>query len=186
MTDTPGQPAVNGVREARAGDVAAVAAVQVRTWRAAYAGLLPATALDALDALDPAEVAAAWGAALAARPAGRAHLLVAVAADRVVGLAAGAPAPDDDLDPSRWAELGPLLVLPERQREGHGSRLLAAVTDLLLADGFRYAVTWVPAADERSLAFLVAAGWAPDGASRALDLAGTAVEEIRLHTDLAG
>jgi len=42
-------------RVAWADDAPAIAAVQVRAWRASYAGLLPD---DVLGALDPAELAA--------------------------------------------------------------------------------------------------------------------------------
>jgi GNAT superfamily N-acetyltransferase len=182
----PGGPGGVSVREARPADLAELAAAQVAAWRVGYAGVLPAPALAALDALDPAEIEASWRAALAERADPRAHLLVAIADGRLVGLAAVAPAGDDDLDPATDAELGPLLVRPDRRGEGHGSRLLAAATDLLRADGFRRAVSWLPAADERSARFLAAAGWAPDGARRALDAAGARVEEARLHTDLGG
>jgi GNAT superfamily N-acetyltransferase len=103
----------------------------------------------------------------------------------VVGLAAVAPATDEDLDDARWAELGPLLVLPGARGTGHGSRLLAAAVDLLVEDGFRYAVGWVFEADTVSRRFLEAAGWAVDGATRVLDLGGERMREIRLHTALA-
>jgi GNAT superfamily N-acetyltransferase len=171
------------VRLARESDVPALAELQLTTWRVAYADVLPAAALDALD---PAAVEAGWRSAVTAPPDPRAHVLVAVDAGQPVGLTTTAPAGDDDIDPDRWGELGPLVVVPDRRRAGHGSRLLAAAVDHLRDDGFTYAVTWTLATDEITLRFLAAAGWAADGASRALDMAGTPGRELRLATALTG
>lgn len=170
------------VRLARATDVPALAEVQVSAWRTTYADVLPRAALDALE---PAAVEAAWRAAVTDPPDPRARVLVAVDAGQAVGLVTTAPAGDDDLDANRWGEVGPLVVLPERRRAGHGSRLLAAAADHLRGDGFGYAVTWVLAADEVTQRFLAAAGWDADGASRTLDMAGTPQRELRLATDLS-
>lgn len=169
-----------GVRPAGQGDVGAIAQVQLATWQTAYAAILPP---DALASLDPAVIEAGWRDALAT-PRPGARVLVAVAASDVVGVAAFAPATDDDLDEERWAETGPLLVAPDAQRSGHGSRLLAAAADLMREHGYDYAVTWVPAADNAAQRFLESAGWAPDGASRTLDVAGRPVREVRLETAL--
>jgi hypothetical protein len=49
-------------------------------------------------------------------------------------------------------------------------------------------VTWVPANDDALRAFLTAAGWAPDGAHRELELDETGdvrMKQVRLHTSLA-
>lgn len=170
------------VREAREGDVAAIAEVQLLTWRAAYAGIVPA---EVLDGLDTASVEARWRDSVAHRPDPRAHVLVALEDGQLVGLAGVVPAADDDLEPAGTAEVGPLLVLPARQRAGHGSRLLAAAVDHLRTDRFATTVSWVFEDDRTSRAFLQAAGWALDGAVRDLDLAGTVVREVRLHTDIS-
>ena len=105
----------------------------------------------------------------------------------VAGFAAFGPATDPDRDTGRDAELHALLVDPAALGRGHGSRLLAAAADHLRADGFTAAVTWVPAEDEPLRRFLAGAGWAPDGASRDLDLTGdgsATLRQVRLHTDL--
>ncbi|TDD91017.1 GNAT family N-acetyltransferase [Actinomadura rubrisoli] len=173
-----------GVRPARRADAAAVADIQVRTWRHAYRDLLPAEALGQVTG--PAATEAwrdRWAEAATAPPSPRHRLLVAVASDLVVGFAAHAPAEDADHDPAAAAELIALLVDPLHARAGHGSRLLAATVDLLREDGFTTLITWAFEDDEVTRAFLGSAGWAPDGTARTLDM-GEPVRQIRLHTDI--
>ena len=76
---------------------------------------------------------------------------------------------------------------PGERGKGHGSRLLQAAADTMVADRFTRAVTWVLASDDALRAFLTKAGWAADGAHRELDLDGsgtTVVKQVRLHTAL--
>jgi GNAT superfamily N-acetyltransferase len=76
------------------------------------------------------------------------------------------------------------LVEPRWSRRGHGSRLLAACVDHWRSDGFIRALAWAFAADSTYQAFLTSAGWQHDGAARALDMDGTLVDQVRLHTEL--
>jgi GNAT superfamily N-acetyltransferase len=169
------------VRPARAGDLAAVADVQVRTWQAAYTALLPP---HALDQLTTAQAEREWAQALSNPPTPRHHLLVAVEDDRVVGLIATGPAQDEDLDPRPVAEVLVVAVVPESTGRGHGSRLLAAAIDQLRTEGSETAVTWLFEADGAMQAFLESAGWALDGSARDLDMNGVLVHQLRMHTDL--
>ena len=171
-----------GVRDATLSDTAAVAEIQIRAWRAAYGGFMPAATLAEMTA-SAAPWRERWAEAVTAPPSPRHRLLVAVADGIVTGFAAFAPASDPDLLPEEDAELITLAVDPSRVREGHGSRLLAAVADLLREHSFRTAVTWVFTEDTGLLAFLEPVGWAPDGARRTLALERP-VEMIRLHTSL--
>lgn len=174
-----------GVRPARRADAAAVADIQVRTWRQAYRDLLPAPVLDRVTSRDAQEAwRERWAEAATSPPTPRHRLLVAVASDLVVGFAAHGPAEDDDTDPATTAELITLLVDPLHARTGHGSRLLAATVDLLRDDGFTTLITWTFEGDRVTRAFLGAAGWAPDGTARTLDM-GDPVPQIRLHTDIS-
>ncbi len=169
------------VRPARPADAAAIADVQVRTWRSAYDGILPRAALDALTLADARQ---RWETAVSEPPSPRHHVVVAMEADRVVGLAAFGPAEDPEPDPRTTAEIYTLLVDPVANRRGHGSRLLAAAVDGLRGGGFRTAVVWLFEADGGCHAFYESAGWALDGASRDLDM-GQLVHQLRLHTDLS-
>jgi len=168
------------VRVAWADDAAAIADVQVRSWPQLYGELLPADAMPT----DPGPLAAQWHQSLAKPGDARNRVLVALERNTVVGFAVTAPAADPDCDPVSDGELADLTVLPDRRSEGHGSRLLQAAVDTLVADRFSRAVTWVRAEDDALRGFLTAAGWAPDTAHRELDLDGTGtttVRQVRLH-----
>lgn len=171
-----------GVRDATLSDTAAVAEIQVLAWKAAYRPFMPEEPLAEMTA-SAAPWRERWAEAVTAPPSPRHRLLVAVADGMVTGFAAFAPASDPDLSPEEDAELITLAVDPARAREGHGSRLMAAVADLLREHSFRTAVTWVFTEDTGLRAFLEPAGWAPDGARRTLAL-GRPVEMIRMHTSL--
>jgi ribosomal protein S18 acetylase RimI-like enzyme len=172
------------VRIAWADDAAAIAALQLRAWRTTYAGLVPAGTLpDDADA-----VADAWRASLAASTDARNRVLVALERNRVVGFAITTPATDPDCDQVTDGELMELTVDAAERGRGHGSRLLQAAADTMVADRFTRAVTWLVADDDAQRTFLGDAGWAPDGAHRTLDLDGTGatqVKQVRLHTALA-
>ncbi|WP_347057531.1 GNAT family N-acetyltransferase [Blastococcus sp. HT6-30] len=162
------------VRAARPGDAAAIARVQGITWRTAYRAVLPAEILDAWD--EPA-VAASWQAAVTSPPSTSHRVLVAVEKDVVVGFAAVAVG-------AGVGEVTTLLVEPRWGRRGHGSRLLAAATDLAAADGARRLEVWLAESDRASADFYESAGWAPDGWARTLDTGDAPLRELRWYTVL--
>jgi GNAT superfamily N-acetyltransferase len=171
-------------RVAWAEDAPAIAAVQVRAWRTSYAGLLPAEVLEGLRADD---IAAGWTEAMARPKDARNRVVVALERNLVTGFVVTGPAGDPDCDPVATGELTDLTVDPHKRGAGHGSRLLQAGVDTLVADRFTRAVTWLPAEDDALRAFLTEAGWGADGAHRTLDLLGdgsTTVKQVRLHTSL--
>ena len=171
-------------RVAWAEDAPAIAAVQVRAWRATYADLLPS---EVLAALDPDDIAAGWRTSLGRPDDARNRVLVALERNLVTGFVVTGPASDPDCDPVAIGELSDLTVDPHKRGAGHGSRLLQAGADTMVADRFTHAVTWLPAADDTLRTFLTDAGWAADGAHRTLDLlgdGGTTVKQVRLHTAL--
>ena len=171
-------------RVAWADDAAAIAAVQVRAWRASYADLLPA---DLLAGMDADQIAAGWQQALTRPPDARNRVLVALERNLVTGFALTGPASDPDCDPVADGEITDLTVDPHKRHTGHGSRLMHAAVDTLKADRFTRATTWLAAQDDDTRRFLTSAGWAADGAHRTLDLTGDGsvqVKQVRLHTDL--
>ena len=162
------------VRPARPDDAAAIARIQGTTWRIAYRQVLPVAVLDSWD---DAAVARSWHAAVTSPPSPGHRVLVAHERDTVVGFVAMAGAGD-------VVEVSTLLVEPRWGRRGHGSRLLAAVTDLAAADGRRRLETWLPEIDRVSADFYESAGWEPDGWARTLDTGDTPLREVRWHTVL--
>ncbi len=77
-----------------------------------------------------------------------------------------------------------LMVEPRWGRRGHGSRLLAASVDHWRTDGYRTAVAWAFRDDAATISFLGSTGWAPDGATRAVDVDDLLVPQLRLRTTL--
>jgi GNAT superfamily N-acetyltransferase len=172
------------VRPATPADAGEIARIQVVTWRHGYAEILPTVVLEQLTE-HPALVA--WTQALTDPPTPQHRVLVAQEGDELVGFAVVAPADDlqpEDPEPQSTIGIGPILVEPRWGRRGHGSRLMAAATDLARADGMTRAVSWVPEADTVSREFMIGAGWATDGLVRALDTGAGELRELRLHVSL--
>ncbi|MCW2615481.1 MAG: family N-acetyltransferase [Frankiales bacterium] len=166
------------VRPARPADAERIARVQLSTWRTAYADLLPAEALDVPEV----QAAALWLGAVESPPTPTHRVLVAFERDELVGFAASGPAADDGLDDA--VELLTLLVEPRWGRRGHASRLLAASAEGWRRDGSVTAVCWAWERDPATRAFLLGAGFEPDGAGRGLDTGATVERQLRFHTDL--
>lgn len=167
------------VRPAHPDDAPEIARVQIQTWREAYRSTVPPTVLDTLDERQATE---SWRSAIIDPPSTRHRVLAALELDRLVGFSAMTPG--ETGDPADMATIAILLVEPRFGRRGHGSRLLAAAVEHLRGDGFARATTWLLARDQVSQGFYRSAGWDADGAARALNMAGTEVDEIRLHAAL--
>ncbi|MCT4353155.1 GNAT family N-acetyltransferase [Streptomyces sp. Je 1-79] len=168
------------IREALPRDAAAIAAVHVRSWQAAYGDLLPRSWLAGLD-VD--ERAAVWSARLAAPEPP--SVLVATEADgRAVGFCSFRAWPEDDLDPATTGEIAALYVLPEVWGSGVGRGLLAASEKALTADGFQEAALWVLAENARGRRFYEAAGWRADGTVAQETTGGRTLDELRYRRSL--
>lgn len=183
--------AVGFVRPARPDDAGEIARIQLTTWRVAYRRMVPR---HVLQDIDESWLRERWHQAVTAPPSPRHRVFIAIEqADQeyVVGFAASGPSDEaalapqeapDRLDPSATAAITDLMVEPRWGRRGHGSRLLAAMVDTWRSDGFGTAVAWVFEQDTATTKFLTSAGWAPDGATRALDVDDLLVPQLRLHT----
>lgn len=188
------------VRVAEPGDSGEVARIQLATWQVAYRRVIPRAVLDRLDA---EWLSARWREAIVSPPTPEHRVLVAVeqverpTANEApqayrVGFAASGPADEAALAPDEnhnalsdgVVAVTELLVEPRWGRRGHGSRLLAASVDHWRAAGYRTAVAWAFREDAATVKFLTSAGWAPDGAARALDVEDLLVPQIRLRTTL--
>lgn len=165
------------LRPAQSADAAEVAGVHVRSWQAAYRGLLPN---EDLDGLDPADRAAVYTFGLTDPAAPQ--TIVAVADGVIVGFATTAPAPDEDLP--GYGVLGALYVDPPHWDSGAGRALIAAARDALVERGFHDALLWVLFGNERAERFYRIDGWTPDGARKTDEVWGISVDEIRYRRKL--
>jgi L-amino acid N-acyltransferase YncA len=165
------------VRPAARSDVDEIVRIQAATWRVAYGGLVPDTAIGRLYHPDSRR---AWAEAVTAGTGF--HVFVATEGDQAVGFCAAAHYAAET-GPG-IAEIGTLLVEPRWGRRGHGGRLLAAATEALRGYGAERGQAWVPEADAASRRFYARAGWAADGAVRTLETGDGTLREVRLTGSL--
>jgi GNAT superfamily N-acetyltransferase len=165
------------VRRALADDALGVATVHVRSWQAAYRGLLPDAYLDQID-LEARR--AAWSGTIADADWQRTGTLVATEANgNVVGFAHVGPARDDDLDPGLVGELAAIYLLPHVWGSGVGRRLMAAAVNVLRDAGFGSAILWVLDGNDRAQRFYEVGGWQVDGVAKDIVIADTSLAEVR-------
>jgi ribosomal protein S18 acetylase RimI-like enzyme len=139
------------VRNAQPDDARAVAEVQVRSWRAAYAGLMPAAVLDGLSVDSRTRM---WDQ-LITQPA---HHLLVLTAPEVVGFASFGP----DREDAARGELYALYLHPSWWGRGAG-RLLHDEAVQRLDAAHPASTLWVLQGNERAIRFYRAADWRPDG-----------------------
>lgn len=162
------------VRPATSEDAPRIAHVQLTAWRDTHT----TTLAGALEQLDEAAFEAGWAEAITQPPGPGHRVLVACAGARVVGFAAVRPAAEGT------GEIVALEVLPEEQRSGHGSRLLAAAVDTIRQDGAEGVTTWVLDGDSAREKFLTGAGLGPDGRVRELAAGHDTVQEHRWFAEI--
>lgn len=138
------------VRQATVDDVPSIAEVHVRSWQAAYRGILPD---DLLDGLSTTERAVGWRAVLGGGNEHHWLNLVAEDGDGVLGFCAVTTPSRDAMEDELLAEVGALYVDPDRWREGAGSAMLAAALAELEAHDWKEVVLWVLPENRRALAF---------------------------------
>ncbi|WP_029289093.1 GNAT family N-acetyltransferase [Cellulomonas sp. HZM] len=161
------------IRTATAADAAAIAAVHVRSWQEAYAGIVPADYLDSLDAAARTEK---WAGYLERGPQDGVRTWVALASERVLGFASVGPSRDEDasrgdrevysiyLDPGTW---------------GHGvARDLMRTVVAEVGDKTRITL-WVLADNERARHFYRRHGFQADGVERIDEVGGADLLEVR-------
>lgn len=155
----------------------AVAVVHVRSWQAAYRGLLPDAILDGLSVDGRAHM---WRTQLT--EASDTRIWVAEAADGIAGFVVAGP--EDPRSDEGTAEVHAIYVAPERYREGIGTALLARAVEELQKAGFRQAVLWALAGNEAADRFYRVNGWQPDGATKVDEMVGLDLPQVRYRTVL--
>jgi GNAT superfamily N-acetyltransferase len=153
------------VRAATVADATAIGEVHVRSWQAAYAGLIPADFLARLSAESRAE---SW-----ARLIGDGGPVLVAEEDGVI---AGFAAYGDE-------RLYALYLLPEYWGRGIGRALHERVVEGMSGDS---AILWVLSTNERAKAFYVRQGWVDDGATQTetIDDGRVMLEERRFRLRL--
>ena len=123
------------VRPARIEDVAAIAFVQVESWRTTYAGIVPEEFLASLSVDSRTK---AWKEQF---DSGTSLLFVAEDATGIFGFASGGKLRDPIAGYD--AELYAIYLLQQKQHQGAGSLLLRKLADGLRASHWRSLIAWV-------------------------------------------
>jgi GNAT superfamily N-acetyltransferase len=165
------------VRAARKEDAADVADIHVRSWQAAYRGLLPDEYLDGLRAEDRMQ-RYDFEATGPSSPS----TLVATEGSIIRGFATIGSSTDPAVP-----DVGELLALyapPESWGRGVGRRLVMEARTHLVERRYTEAVLWLLAGNDRAERFYRADGWSPDGRRREAVVWGVRVDEIGYRTPL--
>ncbi len=165
------------VRQAEPQDAEAVAGVHVRSWQAAYRGLLPD---DYLDGLRPSDRAARY--TFGRKGPEAPETLVLVADGLISGFATLGPSRDGDA--AAAGELYALYLDPRAWGRGMGRTLMAAARARLHGRGFAVGILWVLTGNHRARRFYCADGWQPDGHARCAQVWGASVDEVRYRRPL--
>jgi ribosomal protein S18 acetylase RimI-like enzyme len=157
-------------------DAADIARVHVRAWQVGYRGLLPDDYLDGLRAEDRAS-RYTLGDASAETPS----TIVAVERSTLCGFVTTGPAREGT---GGAGHLMALYVDPDHWGRGIGRSLIERGRAELAARGYREAVLWLLAGNERARRFYVADGWAFDGDIGERELWGIKVTDHRYRRAL--
>jgi GNAT superfamily N-acetyltransferase len=170
------------VRDADPEDVEQIATIHVRSWQAAYRGLLPQ---EYLDRLDPADRLPRWRHRVADTDRTAAGVLVAVTDGQICGAAWFGPARDTDADSAQVGELIGIYLLADAWGKGVGRSLMITVLERLAAAGYSQATLWVLESNVRARRFYAQAGWSEDGAVKQDDRLGFPMIEVRYRRRLS-
>ncbi|MDO5726680.1 MAG: GNAT family N-acetyltransferase [Bowdeniella nasicola] len=173
------------VRPARVGDGAAIWQIQQAVLAEEFAAGLPQGLPPVVTRqLGQIDGALTWDDAI-----GAAHdlgaIMVATRAGRVVGYGTLTPlhTPSDHAGVTIRAEVR-IDVRPVDQRQGHGSRLLAALIDTARSQAIQAVVSWSVPGEIARQRFLPACGFAPLGIRRELAVGDHHVEQHAWYTTI--
>jgi GNAT superfamily N-acetyltransferase len=167
-----------GFRDAGVDDASGIATVHVASWRAAYAGLLPAPVLEGLSV---AQRRRHWDRVLDLSSPDR--VVVAECAGEVVGFAHVGPAHDADAGPST-GQLRTLYLDPGWWGTGVGRGVHDEGLVRLAGLGHDRAVLWMLSTNARAACFYRRQGWVRDGRIRVQQFGGAVVIDHRWSRDL--
>jgi L-amino acid N-acyltransferase YncA len=153
------------IRLAVVSDAPAVAGVHVRSWQAAYRGLMPDSLLDNLSV---EARTAGWAREI---PSGQ--VWVALSGDQVVGFASAGPSRDADAA----YELYAIYLLPT----AWGTGLALPLAEAAIGSE-QDVIVWVLDENERARRFYERLGFQADGVTRDETLGSAVLKEVRYRT----
>ena len=168
------------VRPATLEDSRAIAEIHVRSWQAAYRGIVPPAFLDSLSVEQRER---GWRQRLERDTSGTSVL---EERGEVLGWVSVGSSRDDDAL-SSTSELWAIYVAPEHWRRGMGHRLWSDAEEQLRRAGFLDVTLWVLKENAGALRFYGANGFVVDPrVEKTVELGGAALIEVRLRKKLGG
>ena len=164
------------IRPAMPADAPAIAVIHVETWRAAYAGLIPASELAALSV---ERRALFWRKAIADHPG---SVAVCTHEEQVTGFISFGASRDEDM--LHGGEIYALYVQPAHWGQGCGHWLLKHALAALRKSGFGEAMLWVLEGNERAILFYASHGFVADGAIKEEVMMNATLREHRYRLAL--
>ena len=144
------------IRKANPADADAIARVDVDAWRTTYTDIVPA---EYLAHLSYQVSESRWGEVLAADQPVTSNFVAETDNGEVVGFAGGGP--EREGNPIYRGELYAIYLLKEYQRKGVGRRLVLAVAQYLMKEGFNSMLLWVLADNHPGRRFYESLGGTP-------------------------
>jgi ribosomal protein S18 acetylase RimI-like enzyme len=158
------------IRRATINDVKGIAEVHVKSWQAAYRGLLPDDFLQNLSVQRREEQ---WRRGLQNSE----QVLLVYEQDTIVAFCGFAPSRDEDVDKTKVAELGTIYALESAWGQGIGKALWQEAIKLMREKGFTEVTLWVLKGNERAIKFYERQGMVFDGTTKTERLN----ENLELH-----
>jgi ribosomal protein S18 acetylase RimI-like enzyme len=173
--------------------------VYVRSWQAAYPGLIPQTYLDAMCAEEQVDT---WLDTLLGSTWPQSGVIVLLGPAEppsteegpITGFVSFSATRDKDLEPARHTDLdgretvGEILTFyldPSAFGSGGADLLMSAAFVALRAAHFTSAMLWVLGTNARARRFYERRGWRPDGTTKLHDWGAFVATDVRYGIDLA-
>jgi ribosomal protein S18 acetylase RimI-like enzyme len=169
------------IRPAELKDAPQIAKVHVRTWQCAYKGQMPDSYLDSLSIEKRTE---SWQHILSnPNSKDNAKTFVALINDEVVGFCSVGHCRDDDM-PQETGQLWSLYVDQESMGKGVGTALQEKGLSYLREAGYKKAILWVLASNEKTREWYENKGWKTEGKTKVEVRDDFELHEIRCTIDL--
>lgn len=163
------------VRDATIADAEAVAGIHVRSWQAAYRGLIDQAFLDTLLITDRAE---RWRGIFTDPHPLTLGTLVAVRGETIVGWVSFG-ASRDEAETDTDGEIYGIYADPTSWSTGVGAALLTMAEQRMTDAGHTRAHLWVLDGNDRADAFYARHGWTADGMTKVEERPGLTLAEHR-------
>ncbi|MDN3445522.1 GNAT family N-acetyltransferase [Microbacterium sp. APC 3901] len=162
------------LRDGAVADADRIAEVHVRSWQAAYRGLIDQELLDGLSISDRAD---GWRRNISAPLPTIIGILVAERKGRIVGWTSFGSGREEE--GASDGEIYGIYADPAEWSTGVGRALLAAAEHRITAAGHTQAYLWVLDGNERADAFYARHGWQLDGARKVEERPDMSLREHR-------